>query len=499
MGELLSGLYDDLLDDVAERRNEQNAVATSAVSDSGNVGANATQAEPVTLEAHTPVRRQLPLAPPAIQRNQADKAVTETSSTSNKVKYFIMKSNNSTNIDRSLASGVWSTQRHNEAKLMRAYVDDFEVRLIFSINQSGHFQGYAIMRSAIGRGPKHNIWIGTAWGGFFEVEWQLQHDFPFSRFEHLSNPLNEGKPVKFARDGQELPVDVGNEVVRMMKDIARANGLTKPVIPNQLKVDPYPLHVFTDDRASVSDRRDFDSMRDRGVGMGRGRGRGYRWDGYGRYPPSYGSYSYTTNAPYSYASRWSEQTAFSHPYPADYSRTGYPGWARSAADISPYGPSLGRKRARSPSFAAFGSANERSLYEMTYEEYLQCYNRVQERLHEVVHSGELWKALGMIPEDYVWTNEDQRRVVESGWFEAWFGGLVRSGDGHVAVVRRGDVEDADGTNGNRIMTEIEFMDFCQKFCGDRMQFNEDKIRVYYEKMDALRDLTVPTSKKARNA
>lgn len=48
------------------------------------------------------------------------------------------------------------------------------------------------MKSAIGRGPKQNIWIGTAWGGFFEIDWQLQLDFPFSRFEHLSNPLNEG-------------------------------------------------------------------------------------------------------------------------------------------------------------------------------------------------------------------------------------------------------------------------------------------------------------------
>lgn len=52
-----------------------------------------------------------------------------------------MKSNNSTNIDRSLASGVWSTQRHNETKLNNAFLDGFEVRLIFSINQSGHFQG----------------------------------------------------------------------------------------------------------------------------------------------------------------------------------------------------------------------------------------------------------------------------------------------------------------------------------------------------------------------
>ena len=55
---------------------------------------------------------------------------------------------------------------------------------------------YAAMKSAIGRGPKHNIWVGSAWGGFFEIDWQLQYDFPFNRFEHLSNPLNEGETFR---------------------------------------------------------------------------------------------------------------------------------------------------------------------------------------------------------------------------------------------------------------------------------------------------------------
>ena len=91
---------------------------------------------------------------------------------------------------------------------------------------------------------------------------------------------------------------------------------------------------------------------------------------------------------------------------------------------------------------------------MTYEEYLECYNRVQERLHEVIHSGELWKALGMISEEYVWTEEDQRRVMESGWFEAWFGGLAGSGSGYISIPKQG-VADAESVTGNRDMSESE--------------------------------------------
>jgi len=74
-------------------------------------------------------------------QSRAAMDVSAQSDSSKKLKYFIMKSNNSTNIDRSLASGVWSTQYHNEAKLNDAFLDGYEVRLIFSITQSGHFQG----------------------------------------------------------------------------------------------------------------------------------------------------------------------------------------------------------------------------------------------------------------------------------------------------------------------------------------------------------------------
>ena len=55
--------------------------------------------------------------------------------------YFIMKSNNHENIVLSKARGVWSTPPQNEHKLNRAFKEFRNVLLIFSIKESGKFQG----------------------------------------------------------------------------------------------------------------------------------------------------------------------------------------------------------------------------------------------------------------------------------------------------------------------------------------------------------------------
>ena len=164
MGELLTGLYGDLLEleEVSERpranepptraTNEGDAVEQS-IADSRTPPPNRESLPPITrapggIPQSTP-RHFSPRIPVdmvvccchLVDSDLCSGLQKGVSPTKEKVKYFIMKSNNSTNIDRSLASGVWSTQHHNEAKLNNAFLDGFDVRLVFSINQSGHFQG----------------------------------------------------------------------------------------------------------------------------------------------------------------------------------------------------------------------------------------------------------------------------------------------------------------------------------------------------------------------
>ncbi|KIV78075.1 hypothetical protein, variant 2 [Exophiala sideris] len=66
-----------------------------------------------------------------------------------KEKFFVVKSLTVEDLERSVNSGIWATQAHNEDALNKAYNSAENVYLIFSANKSGEYFGYARMESAI--------------------------------------------------------------------------------------------------------------------------------------------------------------------------------------------------------------------------------------------------------------------------------------------------------------------------------------------------------------
>lgn len=130
------------------------------------------------------------------------------------VRYFIMKCADKTNLATALAKHIWSTQVRNEKMLMDAY-DANEVVLIFSVNQSGYYQGYARMVSGIG-GSSENVWEQGKFGNLFSIEWMAIKEVNFQKCAHLRNPLNEDKPVKISRDGQEVPGDIAYQLCKII-------------------------------------------------------------------------------------------------------------------------------------------------------------------------------------------------------------------------------------------------------------------------------------------
>ena len=83
-----------------------------------------------------------------------------------------------------------------------------KVILIFSVNMSGFFQGYAQMMSSVGW-RRDNVWRQGSggknpWGRSFKVKWLQLNDLPFQKTLHLKNPLNDYKPVKISRDCQVI-------------------------------------------------------------------------------------------------------------------------------------------------------------------------------------------------------------------------------------------------------------------------------------------------------
>ncbi|XP_072716463.1 3'-5' RNA helicase YTHDC2 [Ciconia boyciana] len=137
------------------------------------------------------------------------------------VRYFIMKSSNLQNIDISQQKGIWSTTPSNERKLNRAFWESSMVYLIFSVQGSGHFQGFARMASEIGC-EKSQDWGSTGFGGVFKVEWIRKESIPFQFAHHLLNPWNDNKKVQISRDGQELEPQVGEQLLQLWDRIPSA-------------------------------------------------------------------------------------------------------------------------------------------------------------------------------------------------------------------------------------------------------------------------------------
>ncbi|KAJ7621876.1 YT521-B-like domain-containing protein [Mycena polygramma] len=67
-------------------------------------------------------------------------------------RFFILKSLTREDLDLSVQTGVWATQKHNEGILDRAFRTSKDVFLVFSVNKSGEFYGYARMAGPVGHG-----------------------------------------------------------------------------------------------------------------------------------------------------------------------------------------------------------------------------------------------------------------------------------------------------------------------------------------------------------
>ncbi|KAG9287821.1 hypothetical protein G9A89_017416 [Geosiphon pyriformis] len=136
-------------------------------------------------------------------------------------RYFIIKSHNYQNVQKSQTDGVWATQPMNASILSEAFKTSERIILIFSVNESRHFQGYCMMTSDVGT-VKHTSWTRvneSSLGGNFQVRWLKIGNLPFEKTVHIRNPWNDSKPVKISRDGQELPVSIGAKLCDLFNEL----------------------------------------------------------------------------------------------------------------------------------------------------------------------------------------------------------------------------------------------------------------------------------------
>lgn len=232
-------------------------------------------------------------------------------------RYFIVKSSNKENLELSVERGLWATHRNNEAKLNEAFDSCEHVILVFSVNETRHFQGCARMMSKIGGVVGGGVWKyahGTAhYGRNFHLKWLKLCELSFNKTRHLRNSYNENLPVKISRDCQELEPSIGEQLVHLLyqepdsdlmilakesaekREDERARGAQEP----EQETGIIPFEDNEDEDLEDDDSEDDDSNsqstspvivgpggRGRGPGMGRGRGmwgpQGPGFDGMGR-------------------------------------------------------------------------------------------------------------------------------------------------------------------------------------------------------------------------
>ncbi|QYT02818.1 YTH domain-containing protein [Trichoderma simmonsii] len=134
-------------------------------------------------------------------------------------RYFLVKSFNFKNVDMSQRDGLWITSARNGAIFANAFKHHKNVYLIFSVNKSKAFQGYARMTSPPTTTIPPPEWMNNiSWEASlpFRVQWLSTHRTEFWKFGKLRNPLNDWKPIFVGRDGQEFPETCGREMVYVL-------------------------------------------------------------------------------------------------------------------------------------------------------------------------------------------------------------------------------------------------------------------------------------------
>ncbi|KAK2762077.1 hypothetical protein FQN54_001084 [Arachnomyces sp. PD_36] len=159
------------------------------------------------------------------------------------VEYFVVKSWTYENVEISQREGTWATQAKNVEKLSEAYEKCRHVILVFSVNNSKAFQGYARMESLPGApGVRTPSWAEElVWEPSppFKIRWIAINETKFRYVGHLKNSYNEDAPVLIGRDGQEIEPECGRSLCEIIKDEdpnKQANRpWTKPHLPMSYK------------------------------------------------------------------------------------------------------------------------------------------------------------------------------------------------------------------------------------------------------------------------
>eukprot|EP01001_Neometanema_parovale_P006310 NODE_267_length_2794_cov_279.956196_g251_i0.p1 GENE.NODE_267_length_2794_cov_279.956196_g251_i0~~NODE_267_length_2794_cov_279.956196_g251_i0.p1 ORF type:complete len:484 (-),score=79.31 NODE_267_length_2794_cov_279.956196_g251_i0:415-1866(-) len=136
-------------------------------------------------------------------------------------RFFVIKSFTQDDVNQSVETHVWASTKNGNATLENAWATsaDEGIYLFFSVNGSGGFCGVSKMVSPVKQGQDIQ-WSGSdRWKGHFGVHWLFVVDVPNTALKHLMNC--EQMPVTRSRDTDEVPFEVGCEMMNIFRHTAQ--------------------------------------------------------------------------------------------------------------------------------------------------------------------------------------------------------------------------------------------------------------------------------------
>jgi hypothetical protein len=133
-------------------------------------------------------------------------------------KYFVIKATNSFALEFSLKKGLWQFGNQTERRLLKAIKSRYSVILIFSVQGSSHFQGFASYSGRVSPDRYSELQSqgqGSGSGIQYFIDWIKKGNVPFQATKHLINLYNDRKKVQTSRDGQELDPSLGSHLCKM--------------------------------------------------------------------------------------------------------------------------------------------------------------------------------------------------------------------------------------------------------------------------------------------
>ncbi|KFY76901.1 hypothetical protein V499_03592 [Pseudogymnoascus sp. VKM F-103] len=136
-----------------------------------------------------------------------------------KTKYFVLRSDNETDMETSFALGQWSAMKDANTRLDNGYRrSGGNVIIFFSIVRSQKFCGVARMTSPMDWDTTSEDWLpredGREYQGQFTIEWLCLNELPFAGIRNVPAYLGKGRRAVAVMDGTAICPESGYELLR---------------------------------------------------------------------------------------------------------------------------------------------------------------------------------------------------------------------------------------------------------------------------------------------